>query len=62
MNVHYVIGLIAFILVIVGALNWGMVGVFGIDVVARLFGPGSMGARIIYILVGLAGIIMLLLM
>ena len=41
---------IALILVIVGALNWGGVGLFGFDTVAFLFG------RIVYALVGLAGL------
>lgn len=47
----------ALILVIIGALNWGSIGIFGFDVVAYLFG-GQMTAisRIIYTLVGLAGI------
>jgi len=60
MNAHYIIWLIAYILVILGALNWGMVGVFGVDVIARLFGPGSLGAKIVYILIGVAAIVMLL--
>ncbi len=59
MNTHYIIGLIAYVLVIIGALNWGMVGVFNLDVIARLFGPGSLGAKIIYILIGVAAIVML---
>ena len=48
---------IALILVIVGALNWGGVGLFGFDTVAFLFG-GQTGAvsRIIYTLVGIAGL------
>ena len=47
----------ALVLVIIGALNWGAVGLFGIDLVAFMFG-GQMGvlARIIYSLVGLAGL------
>ncbi|MBP9692151.1 MAG: DUF378 domain-containing protein [Alphaproteobacteria bacterium] len=61
MDVHYVIWLISYILVIVGALNWGMVGVFGVDVVARLFGSGSLGAKIVYILIGIAAIVLLIL-
>ena len=44
---------IALILVIVGALNWGGVGLFGFDTVAFLFGGLS---RIVYALVGLAGL------
>jgi len=59
MHIPY-LGLITYILVMVGALNWGMVGLFGIDVIARLFGPGSLGARIFYILIGVAAIVMLI--
>ena len=48
---------IALILVIVGALNWGGVGLFGFDTVAFLFGgPMAILSRIIYALVGLAGL------
>ena len=48
---------IALILVIVGALNWGGIGLFGFDTVAFLFGGQlSMLSRIIYALVGLAGL------
>lgn len=48
---------IALILVVIGALNWGMWGFFQIDVVASLFGgASSMVSRIIYGLVGLSGL------
>ncbi|VXB40532.1 conserved hypothetical protein [Burkholderia sp. 8Y] len=43
-------------LVIIGALNWGLVGLMQLDLVAAIFGAGSPGARIVYILVGLAGL------
>lgn len=48
---------LALTLTIVGALNWGSVGLFGFDAVAFLFG-GQTGAisRVIYTLVGLAGL------
>jgi uncharacterized membrane protein YuzA (DUF378 family) len=49
-------GWLTSILVIIGALNWGLVGFFGFDLVAAIFGAGSMGARIIYDLVGLSAI------
>lgn len=51
-----IIDIAALILVIVGALNWGGVGLFGFDCVAFLFG-GQMAvlSRIIYSLVGIAG-------
>ena len=48
---------IALILVIIGALNWGLVGLFNFDLVAAIFGgQDSMLSRIIYSLVGLAGL------
>ena len=48
---------LALILVIIGALNWGSVGIFGFDLIAYLFG-GQLAtfSRIIFTLVGLAGI------
>lgn len=52
-----VIDKIALLLVIVGALNWGGVGLFGFDTVAFLFGGQlALLARVIYALVGLAGL------
>ena len=52
-----VIDKIALALAIIGALNWGGIGLFGFDTVAFLFG-GQMAllARVIYALVGLAGL------
>jgi len=48
---------IALILVIIGALNWGLIGLFNFDLVAALFGgQTSMLSRIVYSLVGLAGL------
>ena len=48
---------LALILVIVGALNWGSIGIFGIDAIGWLFG-GQLAviSRIIYTVVALAGI------
>ena len=47
----------SFVLVLIGALNWGLVGLFKFNLVARLFGEMSMLTRIIYILVGLSAIV-----
>lgn len=47
---------IALVLVIVGGLNWGLVGLFGFDLVAYLFGSISMLSAIVYDLVGLSAI------
>ncbi len=49
---------VALVLTIVGALNWGLVGLFEIDLVATLFnGSDSIISRIIYTLIAIAGII-----
>lgn len=48
---------LALILIVIGALNWGLVGIFQLDVVAAIFGGMSgIVSRIIYTIVGLAGI------
>lgn len=52
-----IIKIIAFILVIVGALNWGLVGLFDFDLVARIFGEMTTLSRVVYVLVGLSAII-----
>lgn len=43
---------IALILLFVGGINWGLVGLFGIDLVAMLFGEMSALSRVVYALVG----------
>ena len=50
---------IALILVIVGGLNWALVGLFSFDLVATIFGDMSVLSRIVYILVGLSAVYML---
>lgn len=47
---------IAMVLLIVGGLNWGLVGLFDIDLVAALFGTQTPLARMVYVLVGLAAL------
>ena len=48
---------ISLVLVIIGAINWALVGVFQFDLVAYLFGgQGAMLSRIVYSLVGAAGL------
>ena len=44
------------ILVIVGGLNWGLVGIFKFDLVAAIFGDMSAVSRIVYTLVGLSAV------
>jgi len=47
---------IALALVVIGALNWGLIGLFGFDLVAAVFGQASALTRLTYSLVGLAGL------
>lgn len=52
-----ILHIIAWVLLIVGGLNWGLVGAFDFNLVDTIFGAGSVLTRIIYILVGLAAIV-----
>jgi len=47
---------IGLILLIIGGLNWGLVGLFGFDLVAAIFGNMSLLSRIVYVLVGLSAL------
>ena len=55
MDIMVILKWLAVILIIVGALNWGLVGAFHVNAVEMLFGAG-MVTRVIYIAVGLAGL------
>ncbi len=48
--------IIAAILLVVGGINWGLVGGFDFDLVATLFGGGSALSRAVYVVVGLAAV------
>jgi len=45
---------IAWLLVVIGGLNWGLVGIFEWDLVAAIFGDGALVSRIVYTLVGVS--------
>ena len=47
---------IVLVLVIIGAINWSLVGFFGLDLVAFLFGSMSVLSRIIYAVIGICGL------
>jgi len=50
--------IIAITVMIIGAVNWGLIGLFDFDLVATIFGGmTTMGAKIVYILVGISGLI-----
>ncbi len=51
-----VIDTIALVLIIIGAINWGLVGIFNFNLVDAIFGAMSTISRIIYILVGISGL------
>lgn len=51
-----VIDTIALILIIIGALNWGLVGIFNFNLVEAIFGVMTWFTRLIYILVGISGL------
>lgn len=49
-------------LTFIGAINWGLIGIFGFNLVAWLFGAGTMVSNIIYAIVGVAAVVWLILM
>jgi uncharacterized membrane protein YuzA (DUF378 family) len=53
------LNILSLILLIVGGLNWGLVGIFRFDLVATIFGEASILSNIIYILVGLSAVYVL---
>lgn len=48
---------IALIFTIIGAINWGLIGLLDIDLVASIFGDKTLMSRIIYSIVGICGLI-----
>ena len=48
--------MVAFLLVIVGALNWGLMGLFNVNLVSMVVGAWPMLERVVYILVGLSAV------
>jgi uncharacterized membrane protein YuzA (DUF378 family) len=47
---------VALVFVIIGAINWGLIGFFGFDLVRMIFGDMTLLSRIIYAIVGVAGL------
>ena len=48
---------VALVLIIIGAINWGLIGLFDFNLVETLFGVDNIMTKIIYVLVGISGII-----
>ncbi|MDR5658529.1 DUF378 domain-containing protein [Serpentinicella sp. ANB-PHB4] len=53
---------IALIFVIVGAINWGLIGLFNVNIVDKIFGVQTVVTRFIYTFVGISGVYLLLLL
>ncbi len=56
-------GLTTFVLIpltIIGALNWGLIGIFGFDLVAFIFGPATIASSIVYSIIGIAALVWLI--
>ena len=51
-----IIDTIALVLIIIGAVNWGLIGLFNFNLVDTIFGTMSIISRIIYTLVGISGL------
>lgn len=45
------------VITIVGAINWGLIGILDLDLVAMLFGNGGLFTRVIYTVVGICGLV-----
>ena len=52
----------ALVLTLVGALNWGLIGIFDFNLVEAIFGDMTIGSRIVYSLVGIAAVINIMLL
>jgi uncharacterized membrane protein YuzA (DUF378 family) len=50
------VGTLALVLVVIGGINWGLVGFFDYNLVDSIFGVGSVLARVVYAVVGLAAL------
>ncbi len=48
---------ILLVITIIGAINWGLIGILDFDLVAMLFGDGGLFTRVIYTLVGICGLV-----
>ena len=51
-----IVDTIALVLIIIGAINWGLIGIFNFNLVDTIFGTMSAISRIIYTLVGISGL------
>ena len=55
-NTKKILHMVVFTLVIIGALNWGLVGLFNVNLVELILGAGSALAKVVYVLVGVSAV------
>ena len=55
-----VLNLVTLVLLIIGGLNWGLVGLFDLDVVAAIFGADTAPTKLVYLLVGVSALYQLI--
>lgn len=51
-----VLHMITFALIVIGGLNWGLVGLFNFDLVAKILGDMTVASKVVYVLVGLSAV------
>ncbi len=56
MKNQHLVSTIALVLLLIGGISWGLVGVFGFEIVSTVFGPDSPLTRIVYVLIGLSAL------
>lgn len=62
MSMSKLLDVVALVLIIVGGLNWGLVGLFNYNLVTTLFGVGTVLSNVVFALVGLAAVYSLLIL
>ncbi|MEY2703913.1 MAG: hypothetical protein RLY43_2552 [Bacteroidota bacterium] len=48
---------VSYVLLVIGGLNWGIIGLFQTDIVSKLLGDMSMASRLVYVLVGISAVV-----
>jgi uncharacterized membrane protein YuzA (DUF378 family) len=51
---------VSYVLLVVGGLNWGLIGLLQTDIVSKLLGDMSMASRLVYVLVGISAVVILI--
>ncbi len=57
----HILRIIVYILTVIGAINWGLVGLMNLDLVALIFGEMTIAAKVTYTIIGISAILLLIL-